>query len=113
MDPTRANREVYDLLRDGYLADVARRATASEQTARIAYVDWRDPDAQRLARRDQVWIAGDLHTRRVDLVLFVNGIPLVLAEFKEREPAGPARRTTRTSPTTATRSRSSSGRTRS
>ena len=29
-----------------------------------------------------MWIAGDLHTRRVDLVLFVNGIPLVLAEFK-------------------------------
>ena len=30
-----------------------------------------------------MWIAGDLHARRVDLVLFVNGIPLVLAEFKE------------------------------
>ncbi len=36
-----------------------------------------------------MWIAGDLHTRRVDLVLFVNGIPLVLAEFKE--PGRPVR----------------------
>src|SRR5205814_9164803 len=31
----------------------------------------------------QVWVAGDLHRRRADVVLFVNGIPLVLAEFKE------------------------------
>src|ERR1019366_7107777 len=31
----------------------------------------------------QVWIAGDLHRRRADTILFVNGIPLVLAEFKE------------------------------
>ena len=31
----------------------------------------------------QVWIAGDLHRRRADTVLFVNGIPLVLLEFKE------------------------------
>jgi type I restriction enzyme R subunit len=30
-----------------------------------------------------VWVAGDLYRRRTDVVLFVNGIPLVLAEFKE------------------------------
>jgi type I restriction enzyme, R subunit len=30
-----------------------------------------------------VWVAGDLHRRRADTILFVNGIPLVLAEFKE------------------------------
>jgi type I restriction enzyme, R subunit len=81
MDPTRANQEVYDLLRDGYLADW-RDVAGDEQTARIAYVDWRDPQRNDLLAANQVWIAGDLYVRRVDLVLFVNGIPLVVAEFK-------------------------------
>jgi type I restriction enzyme R subunit len=81
MDPTRASREVYDLLRDGYLA-AWRDDDGEEQSARIAYIDWRDPTRNDLLAANQVWIAGDLYVRRVDLVLFVNGIPLVLAEFK-------------------------------
>jgi type I restriction enzyme R subunit len=82
LEPTRANREVYDLLRDGYLA-TWQDDRGDEQAARIAYVDWRDPARNDWLAANQVWIAGDLHTRRVDLVLFVNGIPFVLAEFKE------------------------------
>jgi type I restriction enzyme R subunit len=81
MDPTRANAEVYGLLRDGLLA-TWRDDDGEEQTARIAYVDWRDHTRNEWLAANQVWIAGDLHLRRVDLVLFVNGIPLVLAEFK-------------------------------
>jgi type I restriction enzyme, R subunit len=88
LEPTRANREVYDLLRDGYLA-TWRDDRGEEQAVRIAYVDWRDPARNDWLAANQVWIAGDLHTRRVDLVLFVNGIPLVLAEFKE--PGRPVR----------------------
>jgi type I restriction enzyme R subunit len=88
LEPTRANREVYDLLRDGYLA-AWRDERGEEQTARIAYVDWRDPSKNEWLAAEQVWIAGDLYTRRVDLLLFVNGIPLVLAEFKE--PGRPVR----------------------
>jgi type I restriction enzyme, R subunit len=88
LEPTRANRETYDLLRDGYLA-IWRDDRGEEQSARIAYVDWRDTARNDWLAANQVWIAGDLHTRRVDLVLFVNGIPLVLAEFKE--PGRPVR----------------------
>jgi type I site-specific restriction-modification system R (restriction) subunit len=77
-----ASRELYDLLRDGYLA-TWRDDRGEQQTVRIAYVDWRDPARNEWLAANQMWIAGDLHTRRVDLVLFVNGIPLVLAEFKE------------------------------
>jgi type I restriction enzyme R subunit len=109
LNPARANREVYGLLRDGYQASW-RDERGDEQTMRIGYVDWREPSHNEWLAANQLWIAGDLHTRRVDLVLFVNGIPLVLAEFKE--PAARfARPTARTSLTTATRSRSSSGRT--
>jgi len=42
MDPTRANREIYNLLRDGYLA-AWRDGDGVERTARIGFIDWRDP----------------------------------------------------------------------
>ena len=46
-------------------------------SARVTYVDWRDPSRNDWLAANQVWVTGDLYTRRVDLVLFVNGIPLV------------------------------------
>jgi len=82
MDSTRANQEVYDLLRDGFLA--TWREDGEEKTARVAYLDWRDPSRNEWLAANQVWVAGDLYVRRVDLLLFVNGIPLVLMEFKRR-----------------------------
>jgi type I restriction enzyme R subunit len=77
MDPTRANREVYDLLRDGYLA-TWRDETGNEQAERVHYLDWHDSQKNDWLAANQVWLAGDLYVRRADLVLFVNGLPLVL-----------------------------------
>jgi type I restriction enzyme R subunit len=82
MDPTRANRDVYDLLRDGFLA--TWQDDGEEQAARVSYVDWRDPSRNEWLAANQVWLKPDLWTRRLDLVLYVNGIPLVLMEFKRR-----------------------------
>jgi type I restriction enzyme, R subunit len=82
MDPTRANRDVYDLLRDGFLA--TWHEDGEEQSARVAYVDWRDWRNNDWLAANQVWLKPDLWTRRLDLVLYVNGIPLVLMEFKRR-----------------------------
>src|SRR5437868_2191275 len=61
LDPSRASREVYELLRDGYLA-AWRDDDGEQQTVRIAYVDWRDPLRNDWLAANQVWIAGDLHT---------------------------------------------------
>jgi type I restriction enzyme, R subunit len=81
MDLTRANREIYGLLRDGYLA-TWRDERGDEQSERIHYLDWHDSEKNDWLAAQQVWLAGDLYVRRADLVLFVNGIPLVLMEFK-------------------------------
>ena len=43
MDPTRANREIYDLLRDGYLANW-RDETGEERAERVRYLDWHDSE---------------------------------------------------------------------
>ncbi len=52
----------------------------STETVRV--LDWIAPaDNEFLAVR-QFWVVGPLHTRRCDIVCFVNGIPLVLLELK-------------------------------
>jgi type I restriction enzyme, R subunit len=82
MDRVRANREVHDLLRDGYRAEW-RDESGGRQYATVRIVDFRDSSKNDWLAAAQVWVAGDLHRRRTDTVLFVNGIPLVLLEFKE------------------------------
>jgi type I restriction enzyme, R subunit len=87
MDPVRANLEVYDLRRDGYRAEWRGEAGEAEY-ATVRYVDFTDSTKNDWLAASQVWVAGELHRRRAYTVLFVNGIPLVLAEFKEPKPAG-------------------------
>jgi len=82
MDRVRANREVHTLLRDGYRAEWTDGRGARQFTT-IRFVDFLDSTKNDWLAASQVWFAGDLHRRRTDVVLFVNGIPLVLAEFKE------------------------------
>jgi len=108
MDPTRANREVHALLRDGYRAEW-RDDRGEPSFATVRYLDFNDSTKNDWLAASQVWIAGELHRRRADTILFVNGIPLVLAEFKEI--ARPVKVPTRTCATTATPSPSCSPRT--
>ena len=82
MDRVRANREVYELIRDGYRAEWTDD-DGERQYATVQYIDFRDSTKNEWLAVSQMWIAGDLYRRRADTVLFVNGIPLVLAEFKE------------------------------
>lgn len=77
MDATRANREVHRLLRDGYRAEW-QDARGEPDWAIVRYLDFQDPAANDWLAASQVWVAGELHRRRADTVLFVNGIPLVL-----------------------------------
>ncbi|MFZ6005154.1 MAG: HsdR family type I site-specific deoxyribonuclease [Actinomycetota bacterium] len=82
MDRVRANREVHELLRDGYRGEwVDDRG--DERYATVRFVDFLDSQKNDWLAASQVWVAGELHKRRTDVLLFVNGIPLVSAEFKE------------------------------
>ena len=81
MEPVRANREIYELLRDGAKIDVIN-AQGQTKTRMIQFVDWRVPDNNEWLAVSQFWLVDDMYTRRTDVVLFVNGIPLVLCEFK-------------------------------
>ena len=81
MLPVAANRAVLALLIHGVSVEV-RRDDSVFENLNVRVIDWID-----LARNDflvasQVWIEGAFHKRRPDTIGFVNGLPLLLAEWK-------------------------------
>jgi type I restriction enzyme R subunit len=81
MDATRANRAVWKLVRDGAKVTVADDRGGRE-TKTVRFIDWLAPANNEFFAVQQFWVVGPLHTRRCDIVCFVNGIPLVLLELK-------------------------------
>lgn len=72
-----ANHEVYDLLRYG----VKVRPGMGEQYETVWLIDWLRPEANHFAIAEEVSIKGE-HTKRPDIVLYVNGIALGVIELK-------------------------------
>jgi type I restriction enzyme, R subunit len=81
IDPIRANSEVHDLLRKGVAIEI-RGKDGERKTEIVRVIDWENPDANDFFLTSQVWIAGELYTKRADLVGFVNGVPLLFVELK-------------------------------
>jgi len=76
-----SNREIYQLLKNGFAVD--ETTTNGETDARrIKFIDWENPENNDFLLCSQFWIAGEMYTRRADLVGFINGIPLVFIELK-------------------------------
>jgi type I restriction enzyme R subunit len=76
-----ANREIDELIRDGVPVEFDNPAGKKEQ-GRVRVIDCNDVDADRFLAVSQLWIKGDLYFRRPDILLYVNGIPLVFIELK-------------------------------
>lgn len=79
-----ANRDVYGLglLRYG----VKVRPGVGEQTETVRLIDWDDPGANHFALAEEVTVLGK-HTKRPDVVLYVNGIAVVTLELKRSKVA--------------------------
>jgi len=72
-----ANREVYGLLRYG----VKVRPDIGEHHQTIWVIDWDNPTNNDFSIAEEVTIAGE-HTKRPDIVLYVNGIAIGVLELK-------------------------------
>lgn len=81
MSPVAANREVYDLLRDGVPVEFDDKKGQRQQD-RVRLIDFNTPGNNRFLAVSQLWVKGDLRFRRPDVLLYVNGIPLVFIELK-------------------------------
>ncbi len=81
MLPVAANRALLTLLADGVSVEV-RRDDGGFDTVSVRVIDWIEPTNNDFLVASQVWIEGPLHKRRPDTIGFVNGLPLMLAEWK-------------------------------
>ncbi len=82
MSLVEANREIYTLLKDGVRVTVSDRSGDSETTEVLQVIDWENPENNDFFAASQFSVTGEMYTKRPDLICFVNGIPLVLMEFK-------------------------------
>lgn len=72
-----ANRAVYELLRYG----VKVKPSVSAPTETVWLIDWNDPNANHFMVSEEVTVLGQ-HTKRPDVVLYVNGIAFATIELK-------------------------------
>jgi len=80
MSAARANREIYQLLKNGIKVNV--REDDEERTEKAQVIDWNNPKNNDFFLASQFWITGEMYKRRADLIGFVNGLPLVFVELK-------------------------------
>ena len=78
-----ANREVYSLLKNGITVSMPDVVHGGQKTDRLRVVDWETPANNDFLLVSQFSVTGALYTCRPDLVGFVNGLPLVVAELKK------------------------------
>lgn len=75
------NQAVYELLRHGAKVN----AEVGEHKTTVHFVDWKHPERNHFAVAEEVTVkSGNLHghTKRPDVVLYVNGIALAVLELK-------------------------------
>ncbi len=81
MSPSLANREVYNLIRDGIPVDYQNEEGRTEHT-RIKVIDFNILNKNEFLAVSQLWIKGERYYRRPDIILYINGLPLVFIELK-------------------------------
>ena len=75
-----ANRAFHKLLVGGVPVQYPKDGETRGDFVRL--IDWADPTRNEFWAVNQFTIKGAHHTRRPDIILFVNGLPLVLLELK-------------------------------
>ncbi|WP_024617041.1 type I restriction endonuclease subunit R [Pseudomonas kilonensis] len=78
-----ANRETYQLLKEGITVSVPDREQGGQKIERLRVVDWEQPQNNDFLLVSQFSVTGALYTCRPDLVGFVNGLPWVVIELKK------------------------------
>jgi type I restriction enzyme R subunit len=81
LSPANANREIYQLLKQGIPVRISVSEDA-EVVETVRVIDWKDSANNDFFLASQFWISGEMYRRRADLVGFVNGLPLIFIELK-------------------------------
>lgn len=82
MSPEGANRELYEILKEGVLVSVPNPAGGQKQE-RVKVIEWESAGENSFLAVSQMKITGPMYSCIPDLIGFVNGLPLVVLEFKK------------------------------
>lgn len=77
----KANQEIYKLLKDGFNVNF-KTDDGNSRIENVKFFDFGNPENNHFLCVSQFWVVGEMYTKRPDVVLFVNGIPLLLLELK-------------------------------
>ena len=75
-----ANQEVYGYLKNGIRVNY--QENGRPQMKLVQVIDWKNWAENDFFLTQQMWITGDVYTRRADVIGFVNGLPLLFIELK-------------------------------
>lgn len=75
-----ANCANYQLLRGGIQVEYEENGRKTPDTLKL--IDYETPSNNSFIVASQMWIKGEVHWRRPDLIIFINGLPLVFIELK-------------------------------
>ncbi len=81
MSSVAANHEVDTLVRDGIPVQFENKQGRTEDE-RVRLIDFQNPENNEFLAVSQMWVKGERGHRRPDVLLYVNGIPLVFIELK-------------------------------
>jgi len=76
-----ANKEIYSLIKNGVQVEI-NNAQGRTEPVTVKVVDFKETKNNDYLVVSQLWIQGQFVRRRPDLIVYVNGIPLVFIELK-------------------------------
>jgi len=82
MNPVGANRELHESIKNG-VSVTWKNEDGETCEDRVRVIDFENPSNNDLFAGQQLWVSGDVYHKRFDIVVFINGIPLVFIELKK------------------------------
>lgn len=79
-DMTATNYTLYKKLRNGVRVNFIKDGKSDFED--VAFIDFNNPENNTFTAVSQMWIQGRFNYRRPDVLIFVNGLPLVFIELK-------------------------------
>ena len=79
-DPVATNYKYYNLIRNGITINLRR--DGKEDFDVVKLVDFERPENNTFTAVSQMWIQGRMYWHRPDVLVFVNGLPMVFIELK-------------------------------
>jgi type I restriction enzyme, R subunit len=81
ISPVQANKAMYGLIRDGIPVEYDKPDGTTEHGT-LKVIDFNTASSNDFLAVSQLWIRGERYFRRPDIILYVNGLPLVFIELK-------------------------------